>query len=96
MPVVVATAVVVIPTMVVLHAAAFTLPISGEIAPSVISGRNPSRGRIRHAGPITAVPLIVVSNRIPITVDPIEIRAGADRTRTNHPQRWGRANGDSD
>lgn len=88
--------VIAIPAMVVLHAAAIALPVSGEVAPSLIAGNDPSRATVRRPRPISSVPRVMISDRVPISVDPIKFRAGAHRADAEHTRRRWRANGDSD
>jgi hypothetical protein len=77
--VMVPTVAVAIPVMVVLHATALAFPVSDEVAPPFVAGSNPSRGRVGHARPITFVPFVVISDRVPVAVDPNGIGAGTDR-----------------
>ena len=94
--IVVPTVALAIPVMVVLHAAALAVPVSDEVAPSVVAGSNPSRSRVRHSRPITVMPFVVISDRVPVAVDPSIIGAGTDRTDAQHAGRWWRSYGDSD
>jgi len=59
-----------VPSMIVLHPAAVALPVAcKELAP-VIARPNPAGARIRRTSPISVMPPITVSGRIPVTVYP--------------------------
>jgi len=94
-PVVVAivTITVPIPAMVVLKPSTASFPVSGEILSAVISRAYPHCAFIGSPGPVTSVPAIVISLRIPIPFDPDIIRT---RTRYHpfHPRPWRRADTD--
>jgi hypothetical protein len=94
--VMVTTVAVAIPVMVVLHAAALAVPVSDEVAPPVVAGSNPSRGRVGHARPITVMPFVVIPDRVPVAIDPNAIGTGTDRTDAQHAGRWWRPYCDSD
>ena len=70
---------VAVPTMIVLPPSAITLPIALEEALSIMAWRHPARRRIGRTSPITVVPLVMISDRVPVAVDPVKIGARADR-----------------
>jgi hypothetical protein len=77
-----------IPMVVVLPPTGVAVPIPGEVSASFVSRRDPAGSRVRWAGPITGVPLVVVPHGIPIALDPSKFRAGARRQ--NPDNTWGR------
>ena len=94
--IVVAPVVLAIPEMVVFHPTMLAIPVSGKVASPFVAGKNPSRAEVRDARPITDVPLVMISNRVPIAFDPREVGAGADRAYAEHTGRRWRSNSDSD
>jgi hypothetical protein len=65
-----------IPVMIVLDPSVASIPVTRKIPLSVMVGCNPTRTFVRRPGPISGVPLIVMSYRIPIAFHPNEIRPG--------------------
>src|SRR2546427_7329128 len=84
-----------IPMMVVVAPAALALPIPFKEALSVMARRDPAGARVGRAGPVSVMPLVVVSHGIPVALHPEKFR-----TRTpwhNHdPLRRRRADSDPD
>jgi hypothetical protein len=82
--------VVAVPVMVVVAPSAVAFPVPSKEAPAVVVGNNPTRVGIWWPSPVSAVPLVVVSHRIPISLHPDEFRAWTRRENSNHPRRRGR------
>src|SRR4051794_480570 len=76
-----------IPMVVVLPVSRIAVPIPGEVAASLVSRGDPAGRMVRRAGPITGVPLIVVSPRIPVALDPDKPWAGMRWQNPNYAQR---------
>ena len=76
-----------IPVVIVVPPTSVTVPIPGEVSASVVARGDPAGSRVRRAGPITGVPLVMVPHRIPIARDPSKFRAGA---RQNPHNTWRR------
>ena len=80
---------VMVPPMIVFELAAVSVPIPGKELRSIVTRPNPASAFIRRPRPVSLMPTIVASYRIPITVDPGVARPGADGHDTNHA-RWRR------
>jgi hypothetical protein len=78
-----------VPVMVVLAAAAITLPIPTIEALSVVAWTNPACAGIWRTSPVSGVPPVVASNWIPVSIHPHEFRGWTWRENPNHP-RWRR------
>src|SRR5271157_4504305 len=78
-----------VPTVIVFHAAVLSLPVTVVVPPAFVTRADPSGSPIRRASPVTGMPSVVVSHRIPITLDPCEVRTGGPRPHGHHPG-WGR------
>src|SRR5579863_3658967 len=63
-------AAVAVPTMIVLDPAAVAVPIPREELSSLITRSNPDGAGIGWASPIPGMPLVMVSDRVPVTVHP--------------------------
>ncbi len=87
--------VVLVPAVIVSHPAAFSLPVAFVEPLSIMMRPDPASTFIWRAAPIALVPLVVVSHRIPIALNPNELRSGTVRHNTHHARRWRRANSDS-
>ena len=61
---------VAVPMVIVLSAAAITLPIPFKKHLSVMMGGHPVRGRIGRARPISVVPPISIPDHIPVAIHP--------------------------
>jgi hypothetical protein len=59
---------VVVPMMVVLDAAAVTVPVAMIEALSVVARSHPTSGRVHGTAPISGMPSIAAPNRIPVAV----------------------------
>jgi hypothetical protein len=57
---------------------------------------NPTSPFVWRSSPIAAMPLIVFSDRIPISLDPHAFRIRPCRRYDHHPRRWRRSDRDSD
>ena len=77
-----------IPIVVVLPPTGVAVPIPGEVSASFVSRRGPAGSRVRRAGPVTGVPLVMVPQGRPIALDPSKFRAGARRQ--NRDNTWRR------
>jgi hypothetical protein len=87
--------VVVVGAVIVFHPAVFAFPIAVVEPLSVMMRPHPASAFIWRAAPIALMPLIVVSHRIPIALDPNELRSGTVWHNTHHARRWRRTNSDS-
>jgi hypothetical protein len=87
---------VAIPMMVVLAAAPLAVPVAFKESLSVMMGCHPTRCRIGRTAPISVVPPISVSNRIPVAIHPKIIRAGTCGNGSYDPRRWRRSNSHPD
>jgi hypothetical protein len=70
---------VAIPAVVVFEAATVAIPISGKVASSLIVGNDPSGAAVWNARPISFMPLVMISDRVPVAVEPVKIGARAYR-----------------
>jgi hypothetical protein len=73
-----------IPMVIVLKTAVIPIPVPYKVLSAVMMRRNPTGAHVRRLCPITIVPFIVPSHRIPIALDPNEIRARCWRKNANH------------
>jgi hypothetical protein len=78
---------IVVPTMVVLDAAAITVPVAMIEALPIMARSYPASGGIYRAAPISGMPLITVPYGIPVAVYPDEFGTGTRRENANH-SRW--------
>jgi hypothetical protein len=78
-----------VPTVIVLNVAVISIPVTLKILPSIVVGSHPASTFIWRPAPIALMPFVMVSYRIPITVDPYEIRAWSCGLDPNHAG-WGR------
>lgn len=69
-PAVMVAIVVVIPMVVVLKAAAVAVPVAVVIPAAFVTRTDPARASVGRQRPITAMPAIVMSVRIPIAINP--------------------------
>ena len=93
-PVIVAAAigiavVVMIPAVIVFDVAAIPIPVTLEEFISLVTRTHPARPFIGRPRPITGVPYVTATHRIPIPVDPNELGSGSLRDHANHT-RWRR------
>jgi hypothetical protein len=87
---------VVVPGVFMFKPAAISFPVTRKVPVSIMMRPHPPGPRVRWPSPITIMPLVVLSNRIPITVHPHELRAWSWRQNMNHTGRRWRANCDGD
>jgi hypothetical protein len=87
--------VMMIPAMIVLDAPAVSSPVALVELAAFIAGTDPIRTWIRSPSPITPVPLVMVSHRIPVSIDPYKARTWTCRNDAND-SRGGRPNSYSD
>src|SRR5713226_1185047 len=83
-----------VPAVIVLHPAVFSFPIPFIVLPALIAWRPPPSATIWRPGPVTLMPLPVVSDRIPIAFDPNILGSGLGRK--NADDTWRRRRADSD
>jgi hypothetical protein len=76
-----------IPMVIVLKTAMIPIPIPYKKLSTVMSRRNPTGTHIRRPSPVTLVPFIMSSHRIPIAFDPHEFRARGRWKNANHARR---------
>jgi len=77
-----------VPVMVVVPMPALAFPTTLVIAFPIIPRRHPVRASIRSAGPVCVMPFVVVPDRIPVAVNPKEIRPRASRDHANDARGW--------
>jgi len=83
---------VMVPSVIVGDVAPFAFPIALKEAFTVVVRHHPDSARIRWTRPVAIMPLVMVTDRIPVTRNPKETRARSDRRDSNHSRRWGRTN----
>src|SRR5689334_16630271 len=81
-----------VPSMIVVEPAAVAIPITFEELSSLIARTYPMRSAVGRTGPISVMPPVPSSNRIPVTVYPEVIRPGGSRTHPDDARRRRRAN----
>jgi len=74
-PTVAVPVMVMIPMVVVLEATAISFPVAHKILAALMAWPNPAGPRVWRPRPITRVPLVVPSDRIPIALNPTRIQA---------------------
>jgi hypothetical protein len=93
--VVVVAVVFIIPMMIVLHAATASLPVTLEELATLIAWTRPMGALVWCERPVAPVPLVMVSDRIPVAADPCIARPWAHRS-NRYDRRWRRADPYSD
>jgi hypothetical protein len=78
-----------VPPVIVFDVAMISIPVTLKILPSIVVGSHPASALIRRPAPIARMPLVMVSYRVPITVDPYKIRARSCGLDPYHAG-WGR------
>ena len=81
---------VMVPAMVMLEAAVWTIPITHEVVPAFPARAYPMSSPIRRTRPVTLVPDVAPADGIPVTVDPEIARPRSYRVNSNHA-RWRRS-----
>jgi hypothetical protein len=76
-----------IPMVIVVKTATIPIPIPYKILPSVMVRGDPTRAHVRRPCPVSLVPFVVPSYRIPIALDPDEIRVRGRRKNADHTRR---------
>jgi hypothetical protein len=79
---------VVVPMMIVGTPAVIAFPVAFKKALSIVVRRHPIRAGIWRTGPITVMPFVMPSDRIPVALDPHKTGAGDWWPNTNDA--WGR------
>ncbi len=87
---------VVVPAVIMFKPAVFSLPVTVEESLSVVTRPHPASPWVRRPSPITFMPAIMPSDRIPVTLDPQELGSGGRRQNSNHAGRRRRPDGDPD
>jgi hypothetical protein len=85
-----------VPAMVVPDLAAIAFPVSFIESLSIVARRHPMRTGIGRTGPVSLVPLIVVTHRIPVAPNPGIPGAGASGLHSLYACRWRGADSHSD
>jgi hypothetical protein len=70
---------VAVPMMVVVAPAVIALPVPIKEALAIMVRTNPTCARIRRTSPVSGMPPVVASHRIPVSFHPYEFRAWAWR-----------------
>src|SRR5262249_27902970 len=87
---------VTVPVVVMLHAAAISFPVTLKVFAALIARSPPTSADIGCPSPIALMPVPMVSNRIPITIDPYIFGFGCGWQNVNNWGRWRRADPDAD
>jgi hypothetical protein len=83
------------PGVIAVYAAVLSFPIALKEPLSIVTGHDPVSSDVRRPSPITIVPFVVVSNRVPIALDPEKVGPGACRAEVNDTRRRRGTNSDS-
>jgi len=87
---------VAIPAVIMFEPSAISFPIAGiELSP-IVAWSDPASFWIRNVCPVSAVPRIAASNRIPVAIDPHKIGAGPCWHNANDARRRRWSDSDSD
>src|SRR4051812_37912783 len=86
---------VVVGFVIVSHLPPVPVPVTLKELTSIMMRCDPASGRVRRSSPVTLMPLVFVSHRIPITVDPNVVGARTAGHDSNDAGRRGRTNSDS-
>lgn len=84
-----------VPAMIMLEPPVVTIPVAGIKLATLVPGSDPRRAVIWRPGPISSVPPIPMTYRIPIPVYPIIIRVRRNGANTHHAGTWWRPNPNS-
>jgi hypothetical protein len=85
-----------VPFVVVLDVAVFSFPIAVEEHAAFIAWAYPPGSHIRSGCPVTLVPLVMVTDGVPVALDPHIFRAWTDWNHNHSPRRRRRPDSDSD
>ncbi len=94
--IVIAAIVVTIPPVVMIATAAVTVPIADKESLAVVARFYPACSGVGWTSPIAVMPSVAVADRVPITLNPYEVRAGAGGNHGNHARRRWSTNPNSD
>src|SRR6516165_4254067 len=83
-----------VPVVIMLNPAVLTLPVASVVLSALVMRSLPIGALIWCARPVTLMPSPVVSNRVPIAINPLVARSWAGRHKTNY--RWRRRRTDPD
>jgi hypothetical protein len=95
-PIIIAVAAVFVPMMIVVNVAAVAVPIARKKLLPVVMRSHPSSAFVWRLRPVTLVPLIFSSFRIPIALDPHIGRARASRDNSHYAWARRRSNSNSE
>jgi len=84
------------PRMVVVYTAVISIPVAVEESLSVVTGCDPVSAGIRWPTPISVMPFVMVSDRIPIALHPHIVRPWIGRPERDDAGCWRGADSDSD
>ena len=85
-----------VPLMVMLKLAAISVPIPSVEHPSVVARLHPTGILVRRPSPVTLMPRVTLSYRVPITLEPHELWTWLSWQHTNHAGARRSAHADSD
>jgi hypothetical protein len=86
---------VAVPVVIVGSPSAISFPVAFEKTVAVVMGSNPMRAGVRCPRPISVMPFVVVSHRIPVAFDPQEIGSWVRRQNAHLAGRRWRSDSDS-
>jgi hypothetical protein len=84
-----------IPMMIVLVAAAVAVPVATVVTLAIMARGYPASSLIMRASIVSVMPSVTARNRVPIAVHPDNIGARAHGPNANESRTWRRANPDS-
>lgn len=87
---------VLVPAMVMGDLAVAAVPVTVEVARSIMMRLDPVSAFIRRTGPVSIVPFIVAALRVPIASNPVIAGAGAPRLHPDDARRGWRSDSYSD
>jgi hypothetical protein len=71
-------------------------PVALKELSAIVAGSDPASAGVWQASPVTVMPFVMVSDRIPVAIDAHIVGAGTSRHHSDYPGlRW-RADSDSD
>ena len=91
----IAAAVVLIPTVIMIHAAVFPFPIAIEEAFTIVVRAHPMGAGVWWARPISVVPSVFTAYRVPVAIHPRVVRARCNGPDANYSRWWWRSNANS-
>ena len=90
------TVVILVRAVVVLYPPVLSVPVAAEVLPPVMVGSNPMSSLVRRPSPIAVVPLVVISDRVPVALDPDKVRPWSRGKHGHGSGGWRRANPNPD